>query len=131
MSRFTKWAIVPAIAVAMVLTTDATKADAGGFSISIGSGGFGSGGLGYGGYGYGGSSARYGSGYRGYGGGISSFNYGSRSLGPVVYPGVSTRYGVGYQGYAQPRYQYRAPVAAPYRGGYHHQPRPYDCYRGY
>jgi hypothetical protein len=111
MSRFTKWAIIPAIALALVLTTDASKADAGGFSINIGSSGFGYGNSGYG-YGYGTSGYRYG-GYGGYG-------YNShRFYGPTVYPGVSTRYGVGYRGYVRPHVNYRAPVVVP-RGRHFH-----------
>ncbi|CAN0485191.1 unnamed protein product [Hapterophycus canaliculatus] len=111
MSRLTKWAMIPAIALALVLTTDTSQATAGGFSISIGSGGFGPSGVGY-------SGARYGSGYRGYSSyrGYGGFNHGYRGPAPIVYPGVSPRYGVGYGGYVRPPYDCLSPALVPQRG---------------
>jgi len=119
MSRMTKWTIIPAIAVALMLTTDTSKADAGGFSINVGSGGFGPG---FGGY-------RYASGFGGYGG-YNGFNNGHRAFGPVIYPGVSSRYGAGYRGYARPQQNFQRPAFVPQRGNYRYQSRNYGLYRG-
>jgi hypothetical protein len=113
---------VPVLAVAMVLGGDAPTADAGGFSITIGGGG----------YGYGVPSYRgYSSGYRGYSSHYGSYNNGHRAYGPIVYPGSSLRYSSGFRGgYSQPHYDYHAPSLVPHRGHYHYQPGHYDLHYG-
>lgn len=127
MSRIAKYLFVPVIAVASVLATNASRVEAGGFSINIGTGGFG-----YPGYGV----ARYSSGFQGYGrnygyaSGFRSFNTGPRVFAPVVHPRVVPRYGVGYRGYSGLRLSPLAPVVVPNRGFYHYQPGHYNLYRG-
>src|SRR6056297_1076192 len=119
MSRIIKWLCIPALALVLAFTTDTSHADAGGFSLSIGGGGYGGFG-GYGGYGM----SRYSSGFRGYGSpygygsGYRSYNRGHRAFGPIVTP----RYGVGYRGYSRPHLDYHAPALVPHRGHYHCQP---------
>lgn len=132
MSRIKKWFMVPAVALGLLLYTGAPRAEAGGFAINVGSGGFGYGGFGVGGFGGGGFGvARYSSGFNGYGrnfgpaSGFRSFNNVQRGFGPVVSP----RYGVGYRGFVQPRPIYRAPVFVPQRGHFY-QPGRSSFYRG-
>ncbi|MFG0266157.1 MAG: hypothetical protein ACF8AM_13580 [Rhodopirellula sp. JB055] len=100
MSRLTKWIAVPVLAVAATFMADAPEANAQGFSLSIGTGGFS-----YGHYGPSRYSSYYATPYRS--------TYGYRSYGPVIYPGYSTR----YRSYARPLAY--PPVYAPYRGPRH------------
>lgn len=124
MSRITTLLCVPVVALSMALLGDAPAANAGGFSITVGSGGYG-----YGGYGYGNSGYRYSSGYRG-GHGRSGYNNGHRAFGPTVHPRVHSRYRSGYRGYTRPHYDYHAPSLVPHGNHYHYQPGHYDKHYG-
>ncbi|WP_039960863.1 hypothetical protein [Rhodopirellula europaea] len=116
MSRLTKWIAVPVLAVAATFMGDAPEANAQGFSLSIGTGGFS-----YGNYGPSRYSSRYGSRYGSY------YNNGHRAFGPVVYP---SRYSSGYRGYARPHYDYHGPTLVPHGNHYHYQPGHYDLHYG-
>ncbi|MEL7265105.1 MAG: hypothetical protein AAFP69_09925 [Planctomycetota bacterium] len=115
MFRILKWVAIPAITIGLFMAADTPKADAGGFSLSIGTGGGFYGApysgvrVGYGGYGRGiGVHPGYGIGY-GYG------------RGPVGYSYRST-----YRSYA-PAYRVPAPRYDVYRS-YRRVPRNPYCY---
>ncbi|WP_182866439.1 hypothetical protein [Stieleria mannarensis] len=113
MSRFMRWASVPALAFGLLLMPGGNEAEAGGFSIRIGN------------YGY------------GYG------NYGAyRSLrpsyGPSIYYGRSFRptynYHRSYRGYhpSRPHYDYHPPSLVPHGNHFDYVPGHYDFhYRGH
>ncbi len=113
MTRLTKWMVAPLLATGlMFFAADAPTADAGGFSLNIGNGGFS-----YGNYGYGGYGGRYGS-YRpsyGYGGGYGS-NYGHRYRTPVYNHGG--------------HYDYHPTQVVPHGNHYDVYPGHYDYHQG-
>ncbi|WP_201767217.1 hypothetical protein [Rhodopirellula sallentina] len=117
MSRIIKYLSVPVLAIGLVLAGEAPKADAGGFSISFGTGGYGVPGYRY-------SSGYSGYGYRSY---RPTYGYGYSRLGPVIYPGVGLGYHSGYRGY--PYHDYRVRKPGPPRHHYdHHGHRGHDRY---
>lgn len=114
MLTLTKWMVAPLLAAGMFFVTDTSTANAGGFSISIGNGGFGSG---YGGY----------RSYRpSYGGGY--------------YNSYRPSYGAGYghvPSYQIPRYRsyrghydYHPTQVVPHGNHYDVYPGHYDYHRG-
>ena len=126
MFSFTKWLVAPVFAAGLLLAGDASQAEAGGFSISIGNGGYGGGGYGgYGGYGYGGGGYGYNA-YR------PAYGFGG---GHVISPSHSSYYGGGYGGgygaqYGGGHYDYHPTEV--YRHGNHLDvvPGHYDYHRG-
>lgn len=118
MSRIFTFLGVPVLAVAMVLAGETPKADAGGLSITFGTGGYAVPGY------------RYSSGYSGYGYSGYRSNYGHRAFGPVIYPSSGIRYHSGYRGSRTPHYDYHAPSIVPHGNHFHYQPGHYDLHYG-
>lgn len=117
MSRLLKIAGIPVLAIGLALMTGGAKADAGGFSISVGNFGY----RGYGGHrghrGHG-SSIYYGQSFR------PSYNY-YRSFGHSRSYGGYGGYG-GYHHPRQPHYDYHAPTLIPHGNHLDYVPGHYD-----
>ncbi len=117
MFNLTKWMVAPVLAAGMMFAADAPRAEAGGFSLSIGNGGFGFSNFGYGGGGYG---------YRSY---RPSYGYGLPAVvvPPHSYHGRYDR----YRSYRGGHYDYHPTEV--YRHGNHFDvvPGHYDYHRGH
>jgi len=113
--RIARWAAIPVVAIGLAMAADAPRAEAGGFSFSIGSGIP---------YGYG-SSFRYRSGY-----GYHPYS-GNRFYRGHHYR-YGNRYGTGYRGYHPrgPHLHYHRPRVVPYRGRLNLVPGHYHLHRG-
>ncbi|QDV61446.1 hypothetical protein [Crateriforma conspicua] len=122
MNQWIKWTLAPVAALAFTLAGDAPKADAGGFSLSIGTGGYG-----YSSFGY----SRYGAYRPYYGPSIRPYPtatiYRSRSIGvPVRAPSYYHR---SYHVRPAPHVHYRPPVVIGHGHHYGRYPGHYDYHR--